>query len=141
MVLATSLAATAAQADLFLLDARADDAATGHMRIATQFGAALELVTSAAMAALLPQAGRARTAAERRAVFRRAAACGLAIAALAVASLPVVRCVLPWLLPQYAAAADLYPIVLLGVGCTALTHPLGLLFLRPRPPRRALLLA
>src|SRR5262249_6654951 len=67
MVLATSLAATAAQVDLFLLDARADDAATGHMRIATQFGVALELVTSAVMAALLPQAGRARTAAERRA--------------------------------------------------------------------------
>src|SRR5262245_25715707 len=109
MVLATSLAAMAAQVDLFLLDARADDAATGHMRIATQFGVALELVTSAVMAALLPQAGRARTAAERRAVFRRAAACGLAIAALAIASLPVVRCVLPWLLPQYAAAADLYP--------------------------------
>jgi O-antigen/teichoic acid export membrane protein len=140
MVLATSLAATAAQVDLFLLDARADDAATGHMRIATQFGVALELVTSAVMTALLPQAGRARTAAERRAVFRRAAACGLAIAALAVASLPVVRGVLPWLLPQYAAAADLYPIVLLGVVCTALTDPLGLLFVsRDRPGRFVLL--
>src|SRR5262249_22425291 len=98
------------------------------------------LVTSAVMAALLPQAGRARTAAARRAVFRRAAACGLAVGALATASLPVVRSVLPWLLPRYAAAGDLYPIVLVGVVCTALTDPLGLLFVsRDRPGRFVLL--
>lgn len=140
MVVATALASTAAQVDLFLLDARADDAATGRLRIAVLFASVLELATSAAMIALLPQAGRAASAADRKALLRRSAACGGIIAALAVGSLPVVQFALPRLLPNYAEATQLYPIVLLGVVCTALTDPVGLGFIsRDRPGRFVLL--
>jgi O-antigen/teichoic acid export membrane protein len=146
MVLATSLAATAAQIDLFVLDAMAGDAETARYRIATQVAIVLELGTSSVMTALLPQAGRARTPLERGRVLRRAAVCGVLIAALALLSLPVVEFALPRLLPKYAAATALYPTVLIGVVCTALTDPLGLAFVsRDRPGRfvalNALLLA
>jgi O-antigen/teichoic acid export membrane protein len=136
MVLATALASTAAQVDLFLLDARADDVTTGRLRIAVLFATVLELATSAVMTALLPQAGRAHDAAARRAMLRHSARWGLAVASLALLSLPVVTFALPRLLPHYASAVDLYPIVLLGVVLTALTDPLGLTFIsRDRPGR------
>lgn len=136
MIAAAALGAIAAQIDLFVLDARADDIATGRLRIAVLFATALELATSATLTALLPQAGRAANAEERRAMLRRSAACGLAIAGLAVLSLPVVAYALPRLLPQYASAADLYPIVVLGVVLTALTDPLGLSFVSHDRPGR-----
>jgi O-antigen/teichoic acid export membrane protein len=136
MVLASSIAATAAQIDLFMLDARADDIATARMRIAMQLALVLELATSAVMTALLPQAGRSTSPADIRATMRRAAACGVVVAVLALISLPVVQWALPQILPRYAEAADLYPIVLLGVVITALTDPLGLSFIsRDRPGR------
>jgi O-antigen/teichoic acid export membrane protein len=141
MILATALASTAAQVDLFLLDAQSDDAATGRLRIAVMFGIALELATSALMTALLPQAGRAATAEQVRAMLRRARTAGLAIAALAACSVPVVQWALPILLPRYADAANLYGIVCIGVAVTAATDPLGLSFVSRDKPGRFVLLS
>jgi O-antigen/teichoic acid export membrane protein len=141
MIVATAFAATAAQIDLFLLDAQSDDAATARLRIAVLFATALELATSAAMTALLPQAGRVATGEELRAMLRRARACGFAIASLAALSVPVVSMLLPLLLPRYADAAELYPIVCLGTAITAVTDPLGLSFVSRDKPGRFVLLS
>ncbi len=141
MIVATAFAATAAQIDLFLLDAQSDDAATARLRIAVLFATALELATSATMTVLLPQAGRVMTSDDLRAMLRRARVCGLAIAALAAASVPVVAYALPRLLPRYADAAELYPIVCIGTAITAATDPLGLSFVSRDKPGRFVLLA
>jgi len=136
MALATTVAATAAQIDLFLLDARVDDAATARLRIAVLFATVSELATSAVMTTLLPAAGTAHDAGAQRRGLVRGLGCGAAIALLALLSLPVVAFALPRLLPQYAAAADIYPVLVIGVVATALTDPLGLVFLsRDRPLR------
>ena len=78
MILATAFASTAAQIDLFLLDAQSNDAATAKLRVAVLFATALELATSAAMTALLPQAGRVASGDDLRAMLRRARTAGLA---------------------------------------------------------------
>lgn len=141
MILATAFASTAAQIDLFLLDAQSNDAATARLRIAVLFATALELATSAAMTALLPQAGRVASGDDLRAMLRRARTAGLAIAGLAAASVPVVTLVLPLLLPRYAHAAELYPIVCIGTVVTAATDPLGLSFVSRDKPGRFVLLS
>ena len=141
MIVATAFASTAAQIDLFLLDAQSDDAATARLRVAVLFATALELATSAAMTALLPQAGRVASGDDLRAMLRRARTAGLAIAALAAASVPVVTHVLPLLLPRYAHAAELYPIVCIGTAVTAATDPLGLSFVSRDKPGRFVLLS
>ncbi len=141
MILATAFASTAAQIDLFLLDAQSNDAATAKLRIAVLFATALELATSAAMTALLPQAGRVASGDDLRAMLRRARTAGLAIAGLAAASIPVVTFVLPLLLPRYAHAAELYPIVCIGTVVTAATDPLGLSFVSRDKPGRFVLLS
>ena len=141
MILATAFASTAAQIDLFLLDAQSNDAATAKLRVAVLFATALELATSAAMTALLPQAGRVASGDDLRAMLRRARTAGLAIAGLAAASIPVVTLVLPLLLPRYAHAAELYPIVCIGTAVTAATDPLGLSFVSRDKPGRFVLLS
>ncbi len=136
MAVATTLAATAAQIDLFLLDGRGEDAATARLRIAVLFATVIELATSAVMTALLPRAGSAHDAVAQRLTLRRGLGWGGAIALVAVVTLPLVQFGLPLVLPQYAAAAALYPVLLVGVVATALTDPLGLLFVsRDRPGR------
>lgn len=140
MVLATALAATAAQVDLWLLDARGDDEATGRLRLAVLFGTAVELATTAVMTALLPQAGRARDAGERHAMLRRATGAGAVVALLALVSIPAVQFALPVCVPRWAAAADLYPVIAIGVIATASTDPAGLSFLSLDRPMRYVVL-
>lgn len=141
MVLATALAAFAAQIDLFLLDVRTDDATTTRLRVAALMAGVIELATNAVMIALLPRAGRAHDAAAQRRHLRTGFVLGGLITAGAALSLPVVEYGLPVLFGErYADATGLYPILLGGVVLTALTDPLALVFLsRDRPGRFVLL--
>lgn len=137
MVLATTCAAVAAQVDLFVLDATSDAGTTARYRLIVLLATVIELATSSVMTAMLPRAGRAHTPDERKASLRANARWGAGIAALGLCSYPLVAWALPNLFPpEYAPAAALWPIVLIGVLATALTDPLGLQFLsRDRPQR------
>ena len=137
MVLATTLAALAAQLDLFLLDATADAGSTARYRLVVLLATVIELATSSVMTALLPRAGRASNPQERRSSLTNNARWGVLVAAFGLCSYPVVLWLIPaWFPPEYASATALWPIVLGGVLATALTDPLGLQFIsRDRPHR------
>ncbi len=136
MVFATTLAALAAQIDVFLIDARTDDVTTAKLRVASLIAAAIELATSAVMSILLPHAGRASDAASQRRSLRNGLILGGVVSLGALATLPLVEIGIPILFPKYAAATEIYPILLFGVICTAMTDPLGLVFVsRDRPGR------
>lgn len=136
LIVATTLSTLATQIDVFLVSLFRANEQVAHYRVAALLITALELVIVAAIVVLTPEAGRAFTpAARRRALLRSTLLAGV-VGGLALATWPCAELITWPFGAEYAPAAHLYSIMLIGTVVNALTHPLSVSFFAEDRPGR-----
>lgn len=136
IVVATTVGTLATQVDVFLVSCFRANTTVAHFRVAALIITALELVIVAAIVVLAPGAGRAFSRGERRRALARSTGLAGLVGALALATWPLASWIVWPFGPDYAAAADLYVVMLIGTVLNALTHPLSVSFFSEDRPGR-----